>query len=106
MYTLRVKFDERYGTPIADGQAEEIAESLIPYAGFPGTRKEDPKVVCFSTANVIYAIRLLVKKGKMNYRRIVFECGGEEININKNGDIPIWPVGFADFDTRMLIQLL
>lgn len=106
MYTLRIKFDERYGTPVADGLAEETAESLIPYAGFPGTHKSELKIVCFSTANVIYAIRLLVRKGKMNYRRIVFECNGEDIFINKNGDIPIWPVGFGDFDTRMLIQLL
>lgn len=59
-----------------------------------------------SNAAMVDAIRLLIAKGVLDYKEVVFRYEGKDIKPNRYGMIVHWPNGFCDSRDNILEDLL
>jgi len=84
------------GSPVSDCLAEEYV--LTHYA--------ENKDMVVSTENVITAARVLVNEGKIS--SVVIDLYFEDtlLEIDRNGRLRRWPIGFCDYNDRWLERLI
>ena len=66
---------------------------------------KDKEVVGFSTTIQFHKLRLEHKKGNIHITKIITK-DQEELNIDENGQLSKWPVGFQDEFNNLLDGLL
>lgn len=59
-----------------------------------------------STSIPIYAVRLSIVLGEIDFNKIVFKYSNEVFQANKYGAIEKWPFGFCDLETRIAEDIL
>ena len=89
---LTIEYDPDNGMAVRDGECEQLAAT---YAYNASIHKE--RLFSHSTANIFYAVRLLVQQGQIDYHEIQFLYKGQYLVLNEYGVPQNWPVGFLDF---------
>ena len=92
----------RYGKPYSDFCSLRLAKKIV--NNYLNDYKE--KIINVSTSNIIVALRILVKRGMINYKEIIFEFEDELITIDSNGKLSHYPKGFIDWYDCFLDELL
>lgn len=85
------------GIAVADHNADKFARGFL---------KGDETYCKVSTENVITAVRVLVHERRYPHDKVAFLFNGKHLYPNKDGRMPDWPVGFCDYQDRMLDCLL
>lgn len=98
---LKVHFDAMRGLAVPDGAARGFVDDIIttrnPHAG-------DYEIV-IGTDTIVTQFRLAVADRRIPHEDIVFVFNGENIPLNRYGDLNHWPIGFDDHTTQALTQL-
>jgi hypothetical protein len=55
---------------------------------------------------MIDATRVLIRKGKLDYKETIYQFKGLELGVDKNGRLPVWPGGFCDVYDDILEELV
>jgi len=94
----------RYGKPYSDFCSLRLAKKIV--NNYLNDYKE--KIINVSTSNIIVALRILVKRGMINYKEIIFELELEDelITIDSNGKLSHYPKVFIDWYDCFLDELL
>ena len=93
---LSITYDAIAGDPMPDGKA-------IPY--LLELQKYDRDFeLCTSSEILIDAARLLFIQGEISKPRLFFQ--GSEIELNDDGRLSRWPLGFCDEHTKILSEIL
>jgi predicted ATPase len=100
---LKVIYSEE-GIAVADKKAMEYAEN----AWFNAKCSEDDVVLEIGSYHVILAFRLLVKRGIIPCRSLLFfyQSTKRAIRVDQNGELSDFPKGFHDTYSNMLIELI
>lgn len=98
---LTIKYDPTSGKVISDGLIKDWADKVV----------EDYKEainmnITVGSGVMVDAIRVLIMKGKLNYKEIVFRFRGLDLGVDKNGRLSIWPKGFCDVYDNILEELV
>jgi hypothetical protein len=59
-----------------------------------------------STSIPIYAVRLAIVLGEIDFNEIVFKYSNEVFQANKYGAIERWPLGFCDLEVNLATDIL
>lgn len=102
---LIIEYDSVIGEIVPDGHVRDWAESIAEsYA-----MCKEPKDLLHTTVSsvlMVDAIRLLIMKGEINHKEVVFRFEGHDLEVDKNGMLRVWPKGFCDIYDNILEELL
>lgn len=73
------------------------------------TMRKEPKDllhIIISSVLMVDAIRLLIMKGEINHKEVVFRFEGRDLEVDKNGMLRVWPKGFCNIYDDILEELL
>lgn len=98
---LIITYDPIDGEVVSDGLIKNWADKIV----------EDYKEVINMSITVgsgvmIDATRVLIMKKKLNYKEVNYRFKGLNLKVDKNGRLPVWPVGFCDVYDNILEELL
>ena len=99
---LKIIYTEK-GSSYNDFNLLEKAHEII--IDYYQINKKDT-TVHVSTSNIIEALRVLIKRGKISNDDIVFEFEGELIKSNARGKMSHYPKGFIDWYDYFLDEIL
>lgn len=91
----------RRGAPISDFDVEDEIAGIV-----EKINEGDVQTYAYSTENMIYALRLAIGEGKIDFEKIVFLHKGLELKPTRYGTILHHPRGFADFVEQMNEKIL
>jgi len=86
-------------TAIPDGHCDELAERMA-------KSYELDQTYIFGAANIFYAVRVLVGRGKIPANKVIFKYKDQEIHIDSNGRCTTWPRGFCEYEEVKLELLI
>lgn len=97
---ITITYDAKHGRPFADGQVDDFVTGLI-YRNSKGHQQG----IVVSTENIITALRVAVREGKIAAQDVAFWYNGTQLKLYPDGGIETWPDGFADFTEKKLLKL-
>lgn len=100
---LTIEYDPTGGTPVRDGDCDNIAKQLAEVAL---QRIADHYTPRYSTENIFLALAVLVKRKMIDYKAIQFLFQGHVIKIAKTGQIMNGYADFLGYNQKQLIALL
>jgi hypothetical protein len=99
-----VEYNPFNGVAVADGNAISTARQVMYYERrMRGGNVQDQ---FFSTENVIFALRLLVRLGQFDHRELVFRYEKQLILVDHAGNLDGSPAGFCDVVGDLLEKLV
>ena len=90
------------GLAIADGEVMNWAENLAKEFN----RRTTSFLRAVSCETMVNAIRLLIARGVLDHKEVVFTNGEETIRSNRYGRLDSWPKGFCSQTCDMMEELL
>ena len=87
------EYDPKSGGATPDGLVDSVVNYLIAIHNTGG----DPVHLLSSTENVLHALRVAVKLGRVSADDIEIRFGEKRPKMYRNGGIRPWPHGFADY---------
>jgi hypothetical protein len=98
---LTITYDSINGKVISDGLIKDWADTVV------RAYKEVVNMnIAVGSSVMIDATRVLVIKGKLDYKETVYRFKGLDLKVNKHGRLPVWPEGFCDVYDNILEELL
>lgn len=91
---IRITFDATAGTPIRDGDSDNLVQSWI-----DGGVDVD---FVTGTSNVIDSVRLALAQDKLTQDQVTYLFEGKALINNGKAGIMYWPKGFCDHLSRRL----
>lgn len=86
-----------------DGEVETTVREWIKRAA------DDTGITCVMIVGhglPILTLRALIKEGVTSCDDCGIQFNGKDIEVNKDGRLPFWPVGFCDVEDGLLSRLL
>lgn len=99
MGILTVEYDKDNGIVAPDGKLEEQVNAFVDC--FHNFGKKDKHVLIANSLMISY-LRVLVKKGKLDYNDVMFKYKDTLIAVDKDGRLSYWPEGFDDMWDKYL----
>lgn len=98
---LTITYDPTNGKVVSDGLIKDWADKIV----------EDYKElidmnITVGSGVMIDATRVLIMKGKLNYKEMVYRFKGHNLKVDKNGELSAWPKGFCDVHNNILAELI
>ena len=98
---LIITYDPINGKVIPDGLIKGWADEVV---------KDYKKVIdmniIISSSVMIDATRVLIMKGKLDYKETIYRFRGLDLGVDKNGRLSVWPEGFCDIYGNILEELI
>jgi predicted ATPase len=95
---ISINYDPIHGEAIRDGSVDSLVNQWI---------KRDFVTIDVSTSNIVDALRLAVKEGRLPKEHIVFFFREKtKIRIDDNGNLDHWPEGFCDTLDKITERLI
>lgn len=99
---ITVKYSGESAICVPDLKVHDWVDKLV---RIYESQTEDYTVVVGNEV-MINAIRVAVLYERINHKDIVFSFEGEELAVDKDGRLPVWPNGFADTNVDLLQSLV
>lgn len=93
----------REGDPVSDFEAEKWVESMISF--YSDNDPEKNYIVKYSSECVTQAIRILVRRKKINRKNIAIVAGGQSSFIEEDGALTDYPVALSYPTEERLYEL-
>jgi len=98
---LKVTYDPENGSVVPDSGVPAFVEYVL-----SDYRCDIKYAVSVGSEVLINGFRLAVCRAELDPDEIVFIFKGEELVVNAEGRLPVWPRGFCDLTTHQLSELL
>lgn len=99
-----VEYVPKFGKPLADGDADEVAADIININQLNTNLDEE---YSFSTENIFYSLRIAVKQGRLSPYDIKLKYKGQIIELDRNGRmLGAVPYEFMTWIDSKLLELL
>lgn len=108
---LVIKYDPINGKVVSDGLIKDWADNILKkYTKLKSIKIVKEKTVIMNItvglSVMIDATRVLIMKGKLNYKEVFYQFRGLNLRVDKNGRLPVWPEGFCDVYDDILEELI
>lgn len=109
MGILTLIYDADFGTPHRDGTLNNVVDTTIEVLKLSDT------TITTATENILHAFRLAVRQNRISHKNIAivyrFRDDGPRpvdmcIPIDRQGNLWSWPEGFADYQDKIILQLI
>lgn len=98
---LKLEYKPLTGEAVRDAMVEELARGFIPYS-----KRAHEITLVYATENIFYATRILVQEGEIEPDNIKFQFQGQDIEVDRKGNLSSWPPGFCDYTDKWLEKLI
>lgn len=98
---LTITYDPTNGKVVSDGLIKDWADKVV-----EDYKKLIDMNITVGSGVMIDATRVLIMKGKLNYKEMVYRFRGLDLGVDKNGRLPVWPEGFCSVYDDILEELL
>ena len=90
----------KHGKKVSDFEYEEWVEQVL------AKNPDEDFAFKVSTATPIDAIRVAIKKGKIDCKKVQFRFEGWDIAVDKHGHLEYWPEKFCECQINLLSELI
>ena len=98
---LIITYDSINGKVVSDGFIKSWADDVV-----EAYKKVISMNITVGSSVMIDATRILIMKGKLDYKEVIYRFKGLDLKVDKNGRLPVWPEGFCDIYDNILEELL
>ncbi|CAL9965770.1 hypothetical protein VPHD479_0100 [Vibrio phage D479] len=78
---ITITYDPVNGAAVPDGAAWDFGQEFV----------ADPRDVTIGTENMLYAIRIAVRRGQVDHKNLRVQFGNKFASIDKLGALDMWP---------------
>jgi len=98
---LKIEYDPRNGKVVPDAFVKSWADDVV-----KAYEEVLSMHVTVGSSLMIDATRVLIMKGKIDCKEIVYQFENLDLEVGKDGRLPIWPEGFCDVYDNILEELI
>jgi len=104
MIKLIIEYNSVHGEVVPDGRVYKYVDDIISTFKNPNITSD---IVIITGSVVIFdAFRLEIKKGKIDYKKVILRFNEKDYQPNEDGTLNYWPTGLCDIYDKIIDELV